>query len=108
MKRPVVYPKFKLDADDDYIKLTSKLVYDDGKYKPMFRDLGVSEQDLYAEYQHFFHQKHSYDHMIRRLLDIWFHLAGSGATFDVLCKALDEHEFQTVSRKLLALYDQCI
>lgn len=102
------YPKFLLKADDAFIDLTRKEVYDEGKYKPMFRDLGLSDQDLHAEYLHFYHEKHNYDYMIRRYLEKWLSLAGKGATFDVLCKALDDHEFHTVSLKLLALNEKLV
>lgn len=100
------YPKFLLKANDAYIDLTSKDIFDEGKYKPMFRDLGISEQDLHAEYQLFFHGKHAYSYMILSLLNKWLRKAGAGATLDVLSKALDEHGFHKVTLKLLALYNK--
>lgn len=100
------YPKFLLKANDAYIDLTSKDIFDEGKYNPMFRDLGISEQDLHAEYQLFFHGKHAYSYMILSLLNKWLRKAGAGATFDVLSKALDEHGFHKVTLKLLALYNK--
>lgn len=98
------YPDFLLKMDDEYVHLASRNIYDEGKYKPMFRDLGVSEQDMHAQYDLFFLEKQSYDHMIRWLLNKWIKLAGRGATLKILCTALDEHEFPNVAAELMNLY----
>ena len=67
----------------------------------MFRDLGLSEQDLHAQYELFYHQKHDYDYMIRCLLNKWIKGTGHGATLDVLCRALDDHGFHKISMELI-------
>ena len=102
------YPKYILKIDDDFVRLACKHIYDEGKYKPMFRDLGISEQDLHAQYELFYHQKHDYDYMIRCLLNKWIKTVGQGATMDVLCGALDDHEFNKISIELLDLFQRSL
>lgn len=74
----------------------------------MFRELGVSDQKIYAEHQLYSMQKQDYNDMTIHYLQDWIKKAGRNATFDVLCKALDKYEFNNVSEKLLELSREAV
>ena len=94
------YPKQLLKIDDDLVKLASKMIYDNGKAKQIFRDLGVSEQDINTQYESFYHQHLNYEYITRCLLNKWIDTTSHGATLDVLCRALDNHDFHKISDEL--------
>lgn len=98
-----IYPTFRITADDKYVMYASKHIFDEGRINPMFRELEVPDQKLYAEHQLYVLQKQSYNDMTTRYLQEWIQKAGRNATFDVLCKALDKYGFGKVSNKLLEM-----
>ena len=102
----VVYPQLLLKENDKFIKYTSKNIFDEEKINPMFRELGSSEQTIYAQKDLVLYQKQTYNDMVLHHLQNWVRRAGRGATLDVLCKMLNKHGFYTVTETLLAILNE--
>lgn len=99
-------PTFLLTANDRYIIYTSKQIFNEDKINPMFREMGLTDQLIYAEHQLYVLQKQTYEDMNIHYLQDWIKKAGRHATFDVLCQQLAKHGFSNVSDKLMEIYQE--
>ena len=72
----------------------------------MFREMGLSEQDIYSEHTLYVLGTQKYNDMVVHFLQKWVEKAGRSAIFDVLCQSLDKHGFTDVSDKLLKMYHE--